>query len=60
MLIVSSKKLSCVTKVLDIIYMLCDSLHDCLVIIVLYCLVINPIMVDSFASLFNCTPVVRA
>ena len=24
------------------------------------CLVINPIMVDSFASLFNCTPVGRA
>ena len=24
------------------------------------CLVINPIMVDSFAFLFNCTPVGRA
>ena len=24
------------------------------------CLVINPIMVDSFAALFNCTPVYRA
>ena len=24
------------------------------------CLVINPIMVDSFAALFNCTPVDRA
>ena len=24
------------------------------------CLVINPITVDSFVSLFNCTPVVRA
>ena len=23
------------------------------------CLIINPITVDSFASLFNCTPVVR-
>ena len=24
------------------------------------CLVINPIMVDNFAALFNCTPVDRA
>ena len=24
------------------------------------CLVINPVKVDSFASLFNCTPVGRA
>ena len=24
------------------------------------CLVINPITVDNFAALFNCTPVVRA
>ena len=24
------------------------------------CLVINPIMVDGYAALFNCTPVVRA
>ena len=47
--LISSKKLSFVTNVLDINIMRQSA-----------CLVFNPITVNNFASLFNCTPVGRA
>ena len=47
--LISSEKLSFVTNVLDINIMRQSA-----------CLVFNPIKVNNFASLFNCTPVGRA
>ena len=46
--LISSEKLSCVTNVLDIVFNVMRQSA---------CLVINPITVDSFASLPNCTPI---
>ena len=48
---ISSEKLSFVTNVLDI---------DINIMRQSACLVFNPITVNNFASLFNCTPVGRA
>ena len=48
--LISSEKLSYVINVLDITNIMRQSA----------CLVFNPITVNNFASLFNCTPVGRA
>ena len=49
--LISSEKLSCITNV---------SGYNINVMLQSACLVINPITIDSFASLFNCTPLGRA